>query len=98
MVKTPKFEIPKMFGATQQRPLNPVHDIKVTKGAIVDLRYEGKTVSVRVTKVLESNSSYEGEIEAFEYEPAHAGLTQGESVRFSHDKIQHIHKWIKEDQ
>ena len=88
-----------MFGATsEKRPVAAPESIQITEGAMVDLRYKGKTASIRVTKVIQPQAEFEGAIEAFEHEPAHADLTQGDVVRFPYEKIQHIHKWIEEDQ
>ena len=94
MVKTPIFEERMMFGATsEKRPVATPESIRITEGAVVDLRYKGKTVSIRVTKVVRPQAEFEGAIEAFEHEPEHADLKQGEVVRFPYDKIEHIHKW-----
>ena len=84
MVKTPEFEERMMFGATsEKRPIATPESIHITPGAVVDLRYKGKTASIRVTKVLQPQTEFEGEIEAFEHEPEHAGLEQGDVVRFA---------------
>ncbi len=94
MVKTPEFEERMMFGATsEKRPIATPESIKITEGAVVDLRYKGKTASICITKVIQPQAEFEGAIEAFEYEPEHADLKQGDLVRFTYDKIQHIHKW-----
>ena len=87
-----------MFGATSDRLPIDVGSIHITEGAVVDLRYEGRTVSVCVTKVIKPQAEFEGTIEAFGHQPKHADLEQGNVVRFSYDKIQHIHKWIEADQ
>lgn len=79
-------------------PLDP-GDIRITAGAIVDLRYQGKTVSVRVTEVIEPQSIFLGEVEAFDtLEFEYDGLSSGDTVRFAYDSIQHIHKWVEDDQ
>lgn len=93
MIKTPKFEEPLSFGATTDELPCDYENIRITEGAVVDLRYKGKTASIRVTKVVRPQAEFEGAIEAFEHEPEHADLKQGDVVRFTYDKIQHIHKW-----
>ena len=98
MIKTPEFEEPLSFGATTDELPVDYENIRITAGAIVDLRYKGKTTSIRVTKVIQPQAEFEGAIEAFEHEPSHADLTQGDVVRFTYEKIQHIHKWVEEDQ
>lgn len=88
-----------MFGASSTgRPIATPESIIITEGAVVDLRYEGKAASIRVTKVIKPQPEFEGAIGAFEHEPEHADLKQGDVVRFNYDKIQHIHKWIEADQ
>ena len=87
-----------MFGASSDKLPIEVESIRITEGAVVDLRYKGKTGSIRVTKVIQPQAEFEGAIEAFEHEPEHADLKQGDVVRFDYDKIQHIHKWIEADQ
>ncbi len=87
-----------MFGATSDRLPIELEKIQITEGAVVDLRYKGKTASICVTKVIQPQAEFEGAIEAFEHEPEHADLKQGDVVQFGYDKIQHIHKWIEADQ
>ena len=89
-----------MFGATTEKLPIEIESIRITEGAVVDLRYKGKTASIRVTKVIRPQAEFEGAIEAFapEYELEHADLKHGDVVRFAYDKIQHIHKWIEKDQ
>lgn len=98
MIKTPEFEEPLSFGASTDELPCDYENIRITEGAVVDLRYKGKTASVRVTKVIRPQAEFEGAIEAFEHEPEHADLKQGDVVQFGYDKIQHIHKWIESDQ
>jgi len=99
MAKTPEFEDRKMFGATSERlPIN-IESIRITAGAVVDLLYEGKTVTIAVTNVIQPQAEFDGIVESFDrYEIEHARLRQGDVVRFGYDKIQHIHKWVEADQ
>ena len=98
MAKTPDFEPPLGFGATSDKLPIELESIQITPGAVVNLRYKGKTASIRVTRTLQAQAEFEGEIEAFEHKPEHADLKQGDVVRFGYYKIQHIHKWVDADQ
>lgn len=100
MAKTPVFEERKMFGASSEnRPVAAPESIRITEGAVVDLRYEGKTVAIRVTKVIQPQAEFEGAVEAFDqHEIEHGDLKQGDVVRFSYQKIEHIHKWTESDE
>lgn len=99
MVKTPNFEVTGAFGAlSEKRPVRP-EAIRITEGAEVDLRYEGKTVAVRVTRVVEPQTEFEGTILGFDRdEVEHADLKLGDVVRFSYDEIEHIFRFIEADQ
>lgn len=98
MVKTPEFERPLGFGASSGRLPIEFEKIRITPGAVVDLRYKGKTATIRVTKVVTPQSEFIGEIEGFDgMEFEHQGLKSCDEVRFAYDKIQHIHKWTEED-
>jgi hypothetical protein len=94
MVKTPIFEQRRMFGASSDgQPVSAPEAIQVGHGAEVFLRYEGKSVVVRVTKVLAAQAEFEGEVETFEdHELAHRELKHGDQVVFSYENIEHIYK------
>ena len=65
MIKNPEFEDPLNFGATTDELPCDYENIRITEGAVVDLRYKGKTGSIRVTKVIQPQAEFEGAIEAF---------------------------------
>ncbi len=93
MAKSPEFEPPISFGASGNKLPIELESIRITEGTVVDLRYKEKTVSICVTKVVRPQADFEGAIEAFEYEPEHADLKQGDVVPFTYDEIHHVHKW-----
>ena len=94
MVKNPEFEERTYFGASGDRPITPVEDIIVSPGDAVDLGYEGKTVSIRIARVIEEQASFEGRvIEFVGHGLEHGDLKHGELVQFSYDKIRHIQNW-----
>lgn len=99
MTQTPEFDTPKKFGInTAKLPQEP-GDIHITAGAEVSLRYKGKCAIIRVTKVIQPQSEFEGMLESFEgNELEHDGLKYGDEVHFAYDKIEHIYKWIEADQ
>lgn len=97
MVKYPKFEKPVEFGATSEgRPIAAPEEIKITEGVVVDLKYEGKLASVRVTKVIKPQKEFEGMIQDFnQTDTQHGELKSGDVVGFTDDDIGHIHKWTE---
>ena len=93
MVKTPEFDERPYFGASSVgHPIAAPETIKITEGAVVDLAYKKKMATIRVTRIIKPQEEFEGMIEAFDrYELEHAGLKQGDEVRFPYSKIAHIH-------
>ena len=94
MVKHPEFEERTYFGASGERPVTPVEDILVSVGDDVDLGYQGKTVSIEVTRVIEQQALFEGRVIGFVgHGLEHGDLKHGDLVQFSYEKIRHIQNW-----
>jgi hypothetical protein len=93
MIKTPKFDKPRYFGATSTdaRPRMP-DTVQIGNGQELGLAYKGKSVTVKVTRVATPQSEFEGEVQTFgagelEFED----LKHGDIVRFAYADIEHIH-------
>jgi len=64
----------------------------ISERTLVNLCYEGKTVTIGVTKVLELQMKFEGRIKDFDnVELEHVDLKHGDIVQFSYEDIEHIH-------
>ena len=93
MVKTPKFDGPRLRGTSSTgRPIKKFEDRVIVERSLVSLCYEGKTVTLGVTRVLEPQRKFEGRVKDFDnYELEHGDLKHGDLVQFSYEDIEHIH-------
>ena len=95
-LKYPEFDDPKTFGSEMDgataagRRVALTPETPMTEGQQVQLRFKGKEVLVRVTKVETPQKTYEGHIVGFPSADTPLeldGLKPGDIVGFSHDRI-----------